>query len=120
MALGFTEYSAHNILSAYTGASAFVVPAGLYVKMHTGPPGAAGTSNPAANTTRLQFTGSVESGGAVTNTNQLLWTAGQVVSTENWTNCSLWDAPTGGNCLATGLLTPAFAATLTDCGYHRQ
>jgi hypothetical protein len=32
------------------------------------------------------------------------WTSGEVTTTEDYSHISLWDASTGGNCLATGTI----------------
>lgn len=74
-----------------------------YVKPHIGTPGAAGTSNPAAETTRKQVTWGSSSGGVAANSAQVTWTA--VAATETWTHCSGWSAGSGGACGWTGTIS---------------
>jgi hypothetical protein len=68
-----------------------------WIKLHTGAPGAAGTSNAAGNTTRKQVADTAAASGASTNTADLTWTSGQVTTTENYTHYSRWSASTAGN-----------------------
>ena len=68
---------------------------GLYVQLHTGAPGSAGTSNVASNTTRKQATfGTGAASGAIANTVAVEWD--DVPATETYTHASLWSASTGG------------------------
>lgn len=70
----------------------------VWVKLHTGDPGSAGTSNAAANTTRQQATfGSAASGRAITNTAVIEWTSVPNAETYSWV--SLWSASTAGTFL---------------------
>lgn len=70
----------------------------VWVKLHTGAPGSAGTSNAAANTTRQQATfGSGASTGAISNTAAITWT--NVPNAETYTHVSLWSASTSGTFL---------------------
>jgi hypothetical protein len=76
----------------------------VYVKLHTGDPGSAGTNNAAGNTVRQQATfGSVASGGAIDNTVAIAWTS--VSTSETYTHVSLWTASSGGSYLGNGQLT---------------
>lgn len=103
MATGITAYTVNKVLDHMRGGTAWTQPAGLYVKLHVGDPGAAGTTNAAGNTTRQQATfGTAASGGAISNTVQVQWT--NVSTLETYSHASLWDAATGGNCLYTGTL----------------
>lgn len=74
-----------------------------YVQMHVGEPGAGGTSNVAAETSRQLATMAASSGGASANSAALTWTA--VTATETWTRCSFWSASSGGTCGMTGTVT---------------
>jgi hypothetical protein len=72
--------------------------AAVWVKLHTGDPGSAGTSNAAANTTRQQATfGAAASGRAITNTAVIEWT--NVPNAETYSWVSLWSASTAGTFL---------------------
>lgn len=76
-----------------------------WVKLHTGAPGSAGTSNAAANTTRKQVTWGSVSAGAMANTDIPSWSSGEVTTTETYTHFSVWSASSGGNLGWTGTLT---------------
>ena len=87
--------------------------AAVWVKLHTGDPGAAGTSNPAGETTRKQATfGSAASGGAIENTAAIEWT--NVSTTETYTWISLWTASTAGTFLGRDDLSSSAAVTAGD------
>lgn len=76
----------------------------VWVKLHTGDPGAAGTSNAAGETDRTQSTfGSTASGGAIANTAAIAWTS--VSTSETYTHVSLWTASAAGTFLGSGSLT---------------
>lgn len=87
--------------------------AAVWVQMHTGDPGSAGTSNPAGNTTRQQGTfGSVASGGAISNTADIAWTS--VSTTEVYSHISLWSASTSGTYLGSASLTASKSVNSGD------
>ncbi len=87
--------------------------AAVYVKLHLGAPGAGGTSNAAANTTRQQATfGTAASAGAISNTAVVEWT--NVSNTETYTHISLWTASTGGTFLGDDDLSSSAAVTAGD------
>lgn len=65
-----------------------------WIKAHIGSPGAAGTSNAAAETTRKQATWTSASGGSASNSVALVWTG--VAGSEDWTKFSGWTAVTAG------------------------
>lgn len=112
MATGFIAATANAILDALCRNVAWSQPAALYLKLHTGDPGAAGTANPATNTTRQQVTfGSAASGGAISNTVAVTWT--NVAGSEDYTHVSAWDNVSAGNCHFTGTIT-ANAVTAGD------
>lgn len=74
-----------------------------FVKLHVGDPGAAGTANPATNTTRVAPTMASAAGGSSANTAELDWTG--VSTSEHYTFFSIWDASTAGNFKVSGTLT---------------
>lgn len=92
-------------------AAAFTAPAATYVKLHTADPGAAGTSNPSAVTTRQAATFSAASGGAIALSNSPSFT---MTATETITHISVWDASTAGNLLWTAALTTSKSVVNTD------
>jgi hypothetical protein len=86
--------------------------AATYVKLHTGDPGEAGTSNAATEATRKAVTWSAASSGSISSSATLEWT--NVSATETYSHWSLWDASTSGNCLWTGGLATSAAVTAGD------
>lgn len=112
MALGLNPTVANSLLAALLKATPYTGPAALYVKLHIGDPGAAGTTNPAANTTRQQvtFTGT-PSGGQLSNNAAVSWT--NVSAAEDYSHYSVWDSSTAGAFQFSGLIT-ANAVTVGD------
>lgn len=82
-----------------------------WVKLHTGLPGAAGTSNPATETTRKQATWRSSNGGASSQSNALTWT--NVAGSETYTHFTAWTASTAGAFGFSGTIT-ANAVTAGD------
>lgn len=112
MALGLAPATANAILDALCRSVTWSDPAAVYIKLHVGDPGAAGTANAATETTRQAATfGSAASGGAISNTAAIVWT--NVAGTEDYTHFSAWDASTAGNFLFSGTIT-ANAVTTAD------
>jgi hypothetical protein len=70
----------------------------MYVQLHVGDPGAAGTSSVSTTTTRAAITFAAESGGSIAADIQPEW-LNWAGATETISHVSLWDAPTGGNFL---------------------
>jgi hypothetical protein len=87
--------------------------AAVWVKLHIGDPGAAGTTNAAANTTRQQATfGSAAVTGAISNTVAVEWTS--VPNTETYSHVSLWTASSAGTFLGSDDLSATAAVTAGD------
>ena len=108
----FSDLVANSWLDAVARATSYSE-AGVYVKLHLGDPGSAGTANPAAETTRQAATfGSAATGRAISNTVAIEWTA--VSTTETYTWISLWDASTSGNFLGRDDLSSSAAVTAGD------
>lgn len=88
MAEGFSTAAANSALDT-------LVATYRWVKLHVGAPGAAGTANPATETTRKQATyGTPAAGGAVANTVALTWPT--VPAAEDYTHFTAWTLVTGG------------------------
>ncbi len=102
MATGLSASLANSILNHFRGSTPWVQPAGLFVKLHTADPGAAGTTAAAGNTTRQQGTFGTPAAGSITNTAAILWT--NVSTQETYSHVSVWDAAAGGVFLWSGLL----------------
>jgi hypothetical protein len=101
---GISNYLEDELLDHIFRAAAYTSPSGIYVKLHLGDPGEAGTTNAAVETTRQQATfGTNSSGGTISNTVAITWTS--VSTSETVSHISLWDASTAGNCLWKGQLT---------------
>ena len=92
-------------------AAAFTAPAGTYIKLHTGDPGAAGTANASAVTGRQEATFSAASGGAIALSNAPAFT---MTASETISHISVWDASTAGNLLWTASLTTPRSVVDTD------
>ena len=87
--------------------------AAVWVQLHLGDPGSAGTSNPAAETDRVQATfGAAASSRAISNTVAVEWT--NVSNTETYTWVSLWTASTSGTFLGRDDLSSSAAVTDGD------
>lgn len=86
--------------------------AACYVKLHTGDPGSAGTSNAATETTRQAATLSAAASRATTNSAAIEWT--NVSTTETYTWVSLWSASSGGTFLGRDDLSSSAAVTAGD------
>jgi hypothetical protein len=116
MALGLSAAIANDILDALARNDALTtIPlAAVWLKLHIGDPGAAGTANAAADTTRHQATfGSVASGGSIANTVDITWSTGEVTTSEDYSHYSAWSASTAGTFQWSGLIT-ANAVTAGD------
>lgn len=86
--------------------------AATYLKLHTGDPGEAGTSNAATETARKSVSFSAASSGSMSSSATVEWT--NVAATETYSHWSLWDNSTSGNCLWTGALASSAAVTAGD------
>lgn len=99
-----SNYAEDNILDHMLGTSAWTMPTGSFIQLHTGDPGEDGTANVATNNTRQSATWNASSGGSATNNGVISWTS--VPATETYTHWTSWDAVTAGNCIvARGTLT---------------
>lgn len=108
----FSDLVANSWLDAVARAVAYSE-AAVWVKLHIGDPGSAGTTNAAAETTRQQATfGSAAATRAISNTAQVEWT--NVSTTETYSWISLWDASTAGNFLGRDDLSSTAAVTAGD------
>lgn len=93
---GITTADANTALgSIFTGTQ--------YIQLHTGQPGASGTSNVATNNTRQSLTWNAASAGATTNVAQILWSS--VSTTETYTYFSVWSASTSGTFHGSGTVS---------------
>lgn len=102
MTVGLSSYVANGWLNQLRGV-AFTAPAAVYAKLHIGDPGAAGTANPSAVTTRVAITYSAASGGSISITGTAPSWA--MTATEVLSHVSFHDATSGGNFLWSAALT---------------
>lgn len=100
MAVGLGSAGANTALDALGAAYS-------WIKLHTGDPGSAGTTNAATETTRKQATWGAASGGTMSNTNALTWTS--IAGSQDATHFTAWTASTNG--------TFGFSGTITANGY---
>lgn len=107
------EGERNKMLDALTGRGAYSANAAVYVKLHTGDPGVAGTTNAAANTTRQAATfGSAAATGTISNTAAIEWT--NVSNTEVYSHISLWTASSAGTFLGSDDLSATASVTAGD------
>ena len=87
-----------KMLDAVTGGANYTAPADFYAKLHTGDPGASGTSNAAGETTRqIVAMGTPAASGAISSTAQVQWTNVSTAETITWV--SFWSASAAGTFL---------------------
>ena len=103
MAVGVsTANLAHKWLTVLSGTT-FTAPSTVYVKLHTGDPGPAGTANASAETTRKALSWAAPSGGVINLSASASW-VGWTAGSETLSHVSVWDASSAGNCLFTAAL----------------
>lgn len=96
MAEGLSVAAANTLLDS-------LITAYPWVKLHVGAPGAAGTTNPAAETTRKQPTFGAASNALKTTTADTVWTG--LATAEDFTHITGWSASSGGNFGWSGTIT---------------
>lgn len=101
MTAGVTGATANAWLNTWRNTAASAV-ATVFVKLHTGDPGSAGTANASAVTTRNQVTWSAASGGSMALS---ALSAYSMTTSETITHISFWDASTSGTFLGSAALT---------------
>lgn len=113
MTVGLAAATANALLDALANQANYTAPTALWIKLHVGDPGAAGTSNAATETTRKDATAvfAASTGGTVTTDVAVTWT--NVAGTEDFTHYSVWSASTAGTFYWSGTIT-ANAVTAGD------
>ena len=96
MTTGISSYLANKLLDHAFRNTAYTPPATIYFKGHTGDPGANGTANASAQTTRQATTFAAAASGSIAISNTPEHTLN---ATETITHGSFWDHPTAGNFL---------------------
>lgn len=100
------DYAENKLLDHVLATAAWTKPTNTYLQLHTGNPGEAGTSNVATTNTRQVTAWAAASSRAIATNAAINFTA---AASETITHVSLWDASTGGNCIAYGALTASVA-----------
>ncbi len=105
MAVGLAPATAASLLDALFNQTNYTAPTAIWIKLHVGDPGSAGTANAATETTRKDVTAvfAAASGGTVTSNVAVTWTA--VAGTEDYTHYTIWTASTAGTFLWSGTIT---------------
>jgi len=97
MAAGWNPVFVNQMYDSVFSAAAFTPPAASYVQLHTGDPGAAGTSNISSFATRIVLAWSSAAGGTKQISAPVVITASWAgTSPETLTHVSYWSAVTGG------------------------
>jgi hypothetical protein len=112
MTVGIAAAVANGWLDALGNATNYTAPTAFYVKLHTGDPGSAGTSNAATETTRQQASFGAASGGVIATDADLTWE--DVSTTETYSHVSFWTASTAGTFLGSDDLAASKAVTAGD------
>lgn len=102
MSVGPTQYLVNKLLDHTFRGVTYTPPSTVYFKGHTGDPGATGSNNASAQTTRYAVTWAVAASGLIlmSNNPELTLNASETIS-----HGSIWDAATAGNCLWTAAAT---------------
>lgn len=108
---GISAYLANKFLDCLVNASGFNI-AAVYIQLHTGDPGSAGTSNVAGNNTRKSISEAAAASGSKASNADITWTS--VSTSETYSYVSLWDASTLGNYLWSAALTSSVAVLAGD------
>jgi hypothetical protein len=109
----FSDAVKNKMLDAVTGRATYTAEAAYYLQLHTGSPGAAGTSNVATETTRKATTfGTAAASGAISNTVAVQWVG--LAATEALTHVSAWSASAAGTFLGADDLPATKNVTVGD------
>lgn len=103
MPTGVASARAQKMLDALCGKASYTAETAVYVQLHVGEPGAAGTANPATETTRKLGSFAVASGGTIASNAQVQWT--NIAGSQDATHFSAWDAASAGSFLFSGTIT---------------
>jgi hypothetical protein len=114
MTAGLHTTNLANVLLNVIKGTTPTPPSATWVKLHTGDPGSAGTSNASANTTRSQASFANASSGALALTGTAPSWASWASGSETLTHFSVWDASSAGNFLFSGAFTSSKAVANGD------
>jgi hypothetical protein len=99
MATGLSDYLANKFLDAVGNATNYSA-SNVYVKLHIGDPGSAGTANAATETTRKLVSFSTATAGGLTSDADISWS--NIAGSQDATFFTVWDNLTAGNFLFSG------------------
>lgn len=106
MAAGWNPAFVNTVLDSVFSAAAFTPPAGSFIQLHTGDPGAAGTSNISSFTTRTSLTwSSAAAGSKLISASVTITASWAATSPETLTHISLWSAVTAGTFIVSDQLS---------------
>lgn len=101
----------HKWLNILRG-TAFTVPSGVFMQIHKGQPGSAGTSNVSAQTARSQVSFAAPSAGAIALTGTP--PSFNITATETISHVSFWSAASGGEFLWSADMTASKSVEAGD------
>ena len=113
MAVGLSTTGVANKMLDLVDSASVTGYSSTYVQLHTGDPGASGTSNVSGETARPEITWATTGGGSKSITGTLEWAAWSA-GNETISHISIWDATSGGTFIWSGALTTAKAVSNTD------
>ena len=90
------------------------LPSPVFVKLHTGDPGEAGTDNAFITDTRDSVTLAAASGNTRATSAAAEWLNLTATGTQTITHVSIWDNISAGNCLWSGPVSPTRAVVTGD------
>ena len=108
MATGLSVANANSFLDwLFNGTAMPAAPAGCWIQLHTGDPGAAGTANIAGNATREDLRAAMANAasGTITSDAQIAWSTAEVDTAEDYTHWTAWSANAAGTFLCSGVMT---------------
>lgn len=115
MTAGLKDTNLANKWLDVLGGTNYTAPTTTAMKLHTGDPGAAATSNASSVTTRMALTWSAAASGSKSITTTLpSWTNWAGTSPETVTHISVWDSTTAGNFLYSFALSVSKTLTTGD------
>lgn len=104
MTVGLAPAIAQALLDALLNGVSYVNSVGVFVQLHIGDPGVAGTTNVATNNTRKSASfGAAGANGVCSNDAEILWSS--VPAAEDYTHASVWTLVSGGTFLGSGAIT---------------
>lgn len=104
MTTGPSEYLINQWLDATFNNDSFAIGT-VYIQLHVGDPGGAGTLNVATETTRKALSSATATAAGIASDAALTWPA--IAGSQDPTHWSAWDVSSGGNFLGSGLITSA-------------